>query len=103
MKGTLTKYSSFEELKAPKEEQSSLEVREKRHDGVKEFVDELIAHKVSKTNSLTSHWPERRSHRVDKMSGFEPEFKRQMSGKSKVFFKKFASKKRRNFLKNETL
>jgi len=58
---------------------------------------------MTKTNSLTSHTPERRSRRVDKMSGFEQPHKSLMQGKSKKFDKRFASKKRRNFLKNETL
>jgi hypothetical protein len=102
MKATLTKYSSFEELKAPRDEKVSIEVREKRHEEAKEFIEDLITHKVSKTNSLTSHTPERTSHRVDKMSGFTRYMKNLMIGKSKVFHKKFASKKRRNFLKKET-
>ena len=56
---------------------------------------------MHKTNTLTSHHPERTSHRVDKMSGFTKYMKNLLKGKSKVFHKKFASKKRRNFLKNE--
>ena len=54
---------------------------------------------MSKTNSLTSHHPERWSHRADKMSGY-------MSGddyyigKKKSFYKKLASKKRRQLLNN---
>jgi hypothetical protein len=56
---------------------------------------------MTKTNSLTSHTPERNSHRVDKMSGFTKYMKRCWVGHSKVFHKKFASKKRRNFLKSE--
>ena len=53
---------------------------------------------MGKTNSLTSHHPERRSRRVDKMSGKESsEF---WKGESKKFLKKFASKKRRALLKN---
>ena len=56
---------------------------------------------MAKTNSLTSHTPERNSHRVDKMSGFRKAFKNLLRGKSKVFHKKFANKKRRNFLKSE--
>jgi hypothetical protein len=55
---------------------------------------------MTKTNSLTSHTPERNSHRIDKMSGFTKYIKRLLIGKSKVFHKKFANKKRRNFLKS---
>jgi hypothetical protein len=58
--------------------------------------------KMAKTNSLTSHTPERTSHRVDKMSGMGSRLKKMWVGHSKVFLKKFASKKRRNFLKQET-
>jgi hypothetical protein len=56
-----------------------------------------------KTNTLTSHTPERNSHRADKMSGMGKYIKNLMQGKSKAFNKKFTSKKRRNFLKNESL
>jgi hypothetical protein len=52
-----------------------------------------------KTNSLTSHTPERNSHRIDKMSGFRKIWKQLMVGKSKTFDKKFANKKRRSYLK----
>lgn len=55
---------------------------------------------MSKTNSLTSHYPERNSHRVDKMSGFTKGFKKSVRGFSKKFDKKFRNKKRRAFLKN---
>jgi len=56
---------------------------------------------MSKTNTLTSHCPERHTHRADKMSGFTKYIKEQLKGKSKKFDKKFASKKRRALLKNE--
>ena len=52
---------------------------------------------MSKTNTLTSHMPERHSHRVDKMSGSVKEIK---DGGSMKFLKRFTAKKRRNFLKN---
>ena len=55
---------------------------------------------MQKTNSLTSHYPERNSHRVDKMSGMRKRFKVLMRGSSKRFDKKFSNKKRRQFLKN---
>lgn len=55
--------------------------------------------KSSKTNSLTSHWPERNSHRVDKMSGLSKKWKKRFIGSSKKFYKKFANKKRRQYLK----
>jgi hypothetical protein len=51
---------------------------------------------MSKTNSLTSHHPERLSRRADKMSS---ELSDILKGKSKKFLKRFASKKRRNLLK----
>ena len=54
---------------------------------------------MTKTNSLTSHFPERNSHRVDKMSGMTTEIKRHFIGKSKRFEKRFTNKKRRQFLK----
>lgn len=53
---------------------------------------------MSKTNSLTSHTPERRSRRVDKMGG--KEISKLLKGYSKKFLKKFASKKRRMLLKD---
>ena len=56
---------------------------------------------MSKTNSLTSHHGERDTHRADKMSGFNKYVKESLRGLSKKFEKKFASKKRRAFLKNE--
>ena len=56
---------------------------------------------MSKTNSLTSHYPERTTHRVDKMSGLDKETKDGIIGKSKKFYKKFTNKKRRVVLKNE--
>jgi len=53
---------------------------------------------MGKTNSLTSHHPERRCRRVDKMCGKElSEF---WKGESKKFCKKFASKKRRALLRS---
>jgi len=54
------------------------------------------------SNTLTSHHPERNSHRVDKMSGSDKEFKKITRGKSKKFIKKFTSKKRRVILRNHT-
>jgi hypothetical protein len=53
---------------------------------------------MSKTNTLTSHTGERSSSRVDKMSGMGKNLKKMWVGASKVFIKKFASKKRRQFL-----
>ena len=99
---TLKKYDTFEELKSDyvKEDISEEEIK-RRHDQLEEFVEELKRAKMTKTNSLTSHHPERTSHRVDKMSGSTPYIKKLMQGKSKKFDKKFASKKRRNFLKSE--
>lgn len=66
----------------------------------------ILAHyvkynKMTKTNSLTSHTPERNSRRVDKMSGYDKSYKKLLQGKSKKFDKRFASKKRRTFLKSE--
>jgi len=103
---TLKKYDTFEELKSDyvKEDISEEEIK-RRHDQIQEFVELLNKNKTTKTNSLTSHHPERRSRRVDKMSGYEKSHKKLLQGHSKKFDKKFASKKRRNFLKpeNETL
>jgi hypothetical protein len=56
---------------------------------------------MSKTNSLTSHHPERKSHRADKMSGMSKGLKELWKGHSKKFIKRFTSKKRRQLLKNE--
>lgn len=53
---------------------------------------------MSKTNTLTSHHPERTSRRVDKMSG--KEISEYAKGYSKKFLKKFASKKRRALLRS---
>jgi len=51
------------------------------------------------TNNLTSHNGESRNSRADKMSGDRyPELSR---GRSKKWYKKFYSAKRRMFLKNE--
>ena len=101
---TLKKYNTFEELKSDyvKENISEEEIK-RRHDQLEEFVEELKRAKMTKTNSLTSHHPERTSHRVDKMSGMGKYIRGLLMGKSKVFHKKFTNKKRRNFLKNETL
>ena len=60
---------------------------------------------MAKTNTLTSHHPERNNHRVDKMSPISEKksnswMKSFMVGTSKKFHKKFASKKRRQFLNN---
>lgn len=55
---------------------------------------------MGKTNTLTSHHPERNTHRADKMSGFSERAKDYTRGKSKKFDKKFAAKKRRALLKN---
>ena len=56
---------------------------------------------MSKTNSITSHHPERHSHRADKMSGMGKERKRFYRNGSFKFVQKFATKKRRAFLNNE--
>lgn len=64
------------------------------------FIKEWLENKkitMSKTNTLTSHHPERNSHRVDKMSG---ESKIIKDSGSMKFLKRFTSKKRRNYLKN---
>lgn len=53
---------------------------------------------MSKTNTLTSHTPERTCRRVDKMGG--KEISEHWKGHSKKFMKKFASKKRRALLKS---
>ena len=53
---------------------------------------------MSKTNSLTSHHAERRSSRIDKMSGMQKEQKQLFVGESKKFWKRFFSKKRRQIL-----
>ena len=58
---------------------------------------------MSKTNSLTSHYPERRTHRADKMSGMGKGLRSLLSGSSKKFIKKFASKKRRQVLKTDKI
>jgi len=57
---------------------------------------------MSKTNTLISHHPERLSNRIDKMSPTSKStswLKDIMRGYSKKFYKKFASKKRRQLLK----
>jgi hypothetical protein len=41
MKSTLTKYSSFEELKAPRTEKVPLKIRKKRANAAKKFIEEL--------------------------------------------------------------
>ena len=56
---------------------------------------------MSKTNSLTSHHPERHTSRADKMSGMIKYWKKELIGKSKKFEKHFSSKKRRAFLNND--
>ena len=58
---------------------------------------------MAKTNSLTSHHPERTSSRIDKMSGEDKDWKKLMRGESKKFIKRFSSKKRRNILNNPQL
>jgi len=100
---TLKKYNTFEELKSDyvKEDISEEEIK-KRHDQLQEFAELLNKNKTTKTNSLTSHHPERNTRRADKMSGYEKSFKKLLQGKSKKFDKRFASKKRRTFLKSET-
>jgi hypothetical protein len=55
---------------------------------------------MAKTNTLTSHYPERTTSRIDKMSGDGIERKRTMRGSSKKFTKKFSNKKRRAMLNN---
>lgn len=52
------------------------------------------------SNSLTSHTPERNSHRIDKMSGLPKKFKTSLIGKSKKAYKKMSNKKRRILLKS---
>lgn len=58
---------------------------------------------MSKTNSLTSHNPERNSHRVDKMSGMGKKRRRDFSNRNRSHtmksLKKMASRKRRQYLK----
>jgi len=51
---------------------------------------------MSKTNTLTSHTPERSSRRIDKMSNNKYEH---WIGYSKKFIKKFSNKKMRQLLK----
>lgn len=51
---------------------------------------------MSKTNTLTSHCPERTSNRADKMNTRSP-FKSKSSATNKML-KKMASRKRRNLL-----
>jgi len=58
---------------------------------------------MSKTNSLTSHHPERISHRADKMSGLPKGLKSLLTGSSKKFIKKFTNKKRRSVLKTDKI
>lgn len=53
-----------------------------------------------KQNERNGHYPERITNRVDKMSGWTGTIKYWI-GKSKKFFKRMSSKKRRQFLKNE--
>ena len=53
---------------------------------------------MTKTNHLGSHTGESSSSRVDKMSGMGKELKKMWVGHSKVFVKKFYSKKRRQIL-----
>jgi hypothetical protein len=53
---------------------------------------------MTKTNTLTSHHPERRTSRIDKMSGMDKELKQTFVGESKKFWKRFFNKKRRQFL-----
>ena len=55
---------------------------------------------MPKTNSLTSHHPERNSHRADEMSGTDKGLKSLWKGESKKFIKRFTNKKRRQLLKN---
>lgn len=56
---------------------------------------------MSKTNTLTSHHPERNTYRVDKMSGMKKNEKDYYKGKSIKFWKRFINKKRRQLLKCE--
>jgi len=58
---------------------------------------------MSKTNSLTSHCPERTTHRADKMSGMGKGLKSLLNGSSKKFIKKFTNKKRRQVLKTDKI
>ena len=55
------------------------------------------------SNTLTSHHGESRTSRADKMSGWITQWKKdwKASGTSMKFAKKFSSRKRRMFLKNE--
>ena len=50
---------------------------------------------MSKTNTLTSHYSERRNRRIDKMSSSIEGLR----GKSKKFEKRFSKKKMRQLLK----
>lgn len=54
---------------------------------------------MTKTNSLTSHQPERYSSRVDKMANNNDVW---YIGKNKHYLKKLANKKRRQLLKQNT-
>jgi hypothetical protein len=57
---------------------------------------------MSKTNTLTSHHPERHSNRVDKMnsrSEFKALFKSKHNSATSKLLKKLASKKRRALLR----
>jgi hypothetical protein len=56
---------------------------------------------MSKTNTLISHHGESSNSRADKMSGMTEACREWSRGKSKKEYKKFFSKKRRQFLKNE--
>ena len=51
---------------------------------------------MSKTNTLTSHHPERTNRRVDKMSSNK---RKSWKGVSKKFNKKFSKKKMRQLIK----
>jgi hypothetical protein len=55
------------------------------------------------SNTLTSHHGESRASRADKMSGWITKWKKdcKSAGTSMSFAKKFSSRKRRMFLKNE--
>ena len=61
---------------------------------------------MGKTNSLTSHHPERRCSRIDKMSGQEKVYvdptSKKLRSTSNRFFKKFINKKSRQLLKDLT-
>ena len=55
---------------------------------------------MSKTNTLTSHNGESRVHPVNKMSGVGYDIKKDMTGLTRKYIKRFTNRKRRMMLKN---